>query len=302
MTSQLSLTLIGKKISNEALEALQLLAKQCAISLNNSTTLSDGKKLGLEALSFDFESCDQAQKIKGACRLYSQKWHIDTVFQEQNKEPIKLACFDMDSTLIQAEVIDVLAAHAGVGEQVAEITEQAMQGKLDFKQSFTKRMSLLKGLDTKVIPEIIKDIPIMDGAARLFKNLAKHQIPSAILSGGFEIFANDLQQRFKIENVVANTLQADGGKLTGVAMPPIIDAERKRIALLNLCKNYGLRENQSMAVGDGANDLKMINTAGLGVAFKAKPIVQEKASAALNHNGLDALLFLMGFKEHQIDV
>ena len=301
MNSELSLTLIAKHISNEAISALQQSAKNIPIDLGNHTMLSDGGKLGIQAISFTFQSLGREETIRAICHKYSQEWQIDAIIQRHNQATIKLACFDMDSTLIQAEVIDMLAVQAGIGEQVAEITEQAMQGKLDFNQSFTKRMGLLKGLDANVIEQIIKEIPIMDGADRLFKNLYKHKVHTAILSGGFEVFANDLQKRFKIDTVVANTLEIENGKLTGNVVPPIINAEQKRDALLNLCQQYELNESQAMAVGDGANDLKMINKAGLGVAFKAKLIVQEQASIALNHNGLDALLFLMGFNEQQID-
>ncbi|MFP8968600.1 phosphoserine phosphatase SerB [Pokkaliibacter sp. CJK22405] len=204
----------------------------------------------------------------------------------------KLACFDMDSTLIQAEVIDELAKEAGIGEQVAAITEEAMQGKIDFRESFTRRMALLKGLDLEVLDAVYHRIRLMDGAEELFAGLSSRGVRTAILSGGFTYFANRLKQRLGIDEIHANVLDEANGILTGEVVEPIVDAAMKAQRLQEICERKGFELAATMAVGDGANDLKMLAVAGVGVAFRAKPLVRAQADYALQHCGLDALLAL----------
>ena len=300
MSLQLSLTLIGRNISHEALSTILKACQGMGLTLDQGKCLSDGQKLDSQAYLYALEGPSSIEQLNTNLADLSADLKIDAVFQYVREQQIKLACFDMDSTLIKAEVIDLLATHAGVGNQVASITERAMQGELDFNQSFTERMRLLKGLDAEVINEVAQTLPIMEGGERLFKNLDQHNIDSAILSGGFDYFARHLQQRFNIDSTLANTLEVNAGKLTGHAIAPIINAEQKRIELLRLAQEKNIDAAMTMAVGDGANDLAMLASAGLGVAYKAKPIVQSQAAAALNHNGLDALLFLLGYDDSQI--
>lgn len=209
----------------------------------------------------------------------------------------RLAVFDMDSTLIQAEVIDELAKAAGVGERVAAITERAMRGELDFRASFKERMALLKGLDVSVLDEIGASLRLTDGAQALFAGLKRLGYKTAILSGGFTYFARQVQARLGIDYVFANELQVEDGKCTGVAVEPIVDAERKALLLRELAAKEGLTLEQTIAVGDGANDLPMLALAGLGVAFRAKPLVKASAQHAISTLGLDGVLYMLGVEQ-----
>ncbi|WGL15658.1 phosphoserine phosphatase SerB [Microbulbifer bruguierae] len=213
----------------------------------------------------------------------------------------KLACFDMDSTLIQAEVIDELAKIAGVGDQVAEITLSAMRGELDFQQSFRKRMRLLKGFTEASLAEIAPRIPIMPGAQRLLLALRALGCKTAILSGGFTYFAHYLQDNhLAVDFVHANQLEFDGGALTGGVIDPIVDGARKALLLQEIASDLGLSLDQVIAVGDGANDLPMLSLGALGIAFHAKPKVRAEAPQAIDGFGLDAALYLFGLSDGQI--
>lgn len=207
---------------------------------------------------------------------------------------IKLAVFDMDSTLIQCEVIDELAKKAGVGDRVIEITERAMRGELDFNESFTERLGLLKGLDAGVAQEIAASLPFSDGAQELMLTLRARGVRTVILSGGFDVFAERVLSALKMDEYVANSLEIVDKKLTGRVIPPIVNADEKRSQLVAIAKRMAIDLSQTMAVGDGANDLKMLQTAGLGIAFKAKPVVRQQARYQLTHVGLDGALHLMG--------
>ena len=206
----------------------------------------------------------------------------------------------MDSTLIETEVIDELAKYAGVGTQVAEITEEAMQGNIDFNESFRRRMALLEGLDESVLQDIADNLPIMEGAERLIKNLKAYGFKTAILSGGFTYFGKFLQKKFGIDYVHANTLECANGKLTGNVIEPIINGDMKAKLLQDIAKQEGFSPAQTIAVGDGANDLPMLSAAGLGIAFRAKPLVRESAKQALSTHGLDSILYLLGFSDYDI--
>ncbi len=205
----------------------------------------------------------------------------------------RLAIFDMDSTLIKAEVIDLLADVAGVGKQVAEITEKAMQGKLEFDESFRHRLGMLKGLDESVLRDIAEKLPIMDGAERLMKILRTLGYKTAIVSGGFTYFAQYLQHKLGIDYIYANELEIVNGKVTGDVKGRIINGARKAELLKQLAFREDIELDQVVAVGDGANDLPMLAAAGLGIAFKAKPLVKENAWYAISTVGLDSILFLL---------
>lgn len=224
-----------------------------------------------------------------SCDAFSQRYQLDVLLWEDALVVPKLAVFDMDSTLIATEVIDELAMQAGIGEQVQSITEQAMRGELDFNQSFRQRMSLLKGLNVQVLEDILHNLPLMQGATELFAQLKEQGCYSAILSGGFTYFAEHLQRLLHIDEVHANRLDCKHDQLSGEVLEPIINAQAKAQILTELRQKLNLDPAQTMAVGDGANDLLMLAQAGLGVAFHAKPKVQQQAEFKLNYNGLDAL-------------
>jgi phosphoserine phosphatase len=227
---------------------------------------------------------------------------VDIAYQEDNiyRRNRRLMAFDMDSTLIQAEVIDELAKRAGVGKKVAEITERTMRGELDFKQSFTERLALLKGLPESTLGEIAATLVLSDGAERLISTVKKLGYKTAILSGGFMYFGRALQRRLGIDYVFANELEVENGVLTGRVCGDIVDGAKKASLLVSLAKHEGICLEQTIAVGDGANDLPMISIAGLGIAFHAKPIVKASAKQSLNILGLDGILYLMGFSEREV--
>jgi len=210
-----------------------------------------------------------------------------------------LVVFDMDSTLIDAEVIDELAKAAGVGEQVACITERAMRGELDFQASFRERMALLKGLPESTLEEIGKTLRLTEGAETLITQLRRLGYKTAILSGGFTYFAERLQKRLGIDYVYANSLPVKDGLVTGEVTLPIVDGQRKADLLRELAQREGISLEQTIAVGDGANDLPMLSIAGLGVAFRAKPLVKQSAKQSISNLGLDGILYLLGLRDRE---
>lgn len=225
---------------------------------------------------------------------------IDFSFQRDDmyRRMRRLICFDMDSTLIQTECIDELAARAGVGDKVKAITERAMRGEIDFKESFTERVALLKGLDVSVMQDIAEHMPITEGADRLMSVLKRCGYKIAILSGGFTFFGEQLRRRYGIDYVYANELEIDeNGKLTGRYVGDIVDGKRKAELLKLIAQVEQVNLAQTIAVGDGANDLPMISEAGLGIAFHAKPRVKATAQQSINNIGLDGVLYFLGFKD-----
>ncbi len=228
---------------------------------------------------------------------------FDISLQEDNmfRRTRRLICFDMDSTLIETEVIDELAEKAGVGKEVREITEAAMRGEIDFNESFKQRVALLKGLDVDCMLDIAKNLPITEGADRLMKILKRQGFKIAILSGGFSYFGNYLKERFGIDYVYANELEIENGKLTGRHLGEVVDGKRKAELLKLLAQFENLDIRQTIAVGDGANDIPMLNTAGLGIAFHAKPKVKENAQQSISTIGLDGVLYFIGFKDSYIE-
>lgn len=228
---------------------------------------------------------------------------MDISFQEDSmfRRMRRLICFDMDSTLIETEVIDELAERAGVGAKVRAITESAMRGEIDFSESFKERCALLKGLDVSVLQEVAENLPITEGVDRLMQVLKKVGFKIAILSGGFTYFGNFLKQKYGIDYVYANELEIVDGKLTGNYIGDIVDGKRKAelLRLISQVENVDIR--QTVAVGDGANDLPMISIAGLGIAFHAKPKVKENAQQSISTIGLDGILYFLGYKDSYIE-
>ncbi|WP_085725354.1 phosphoserine phosphatase SerB [Pseudomonas sp. R37(2017)] len=299
-------TLLTRKVTAGQLQAVSSITAKYGLNIDHIDRLSGRMPLDTPAdkgkgcieFSVRGEAADP-QALRAEFLSVAQELNVDIAFQEDSlfRRNRRLAVFDMDSTLIEAEVIDELAKAAGVGDKVSEITERAMAGELDFRASFKERLALLKGLDVKVLDSIGASLRLTEGAETLFAELKRLGYKTAILSGGFTYFAKQLQAKLGIDYVFANELEVVDGKVTGVAVEPIVDAQRKADLLKELAHKEGLRLEQTIAVGDGANDLPMLAIAGLGVAFRAKPLVKQSAKQAISTLGLDGVLYLLGFRD-----
>ena len=303
-------TLLGRKISAKALNGVAQSLAENDLNIEVVTRLSGRSPLE-EMVDQSPNSCvefwvrGQSKDQEAVRRRFLEiaaDQNVDIAIQEDNifRRNRRLVAFDMDSTLIRVEVIDELARLKGVGDECAAITEAAMRGEMDFNESLKRRLLLLKGLDEKALTQVAENLPLSDGAERLMQNLKRFGYKIAIISGGFTYFGKRLQERFGIDYLHANELEIKDGEVTGRVVGEIVNAGKKAEYLRAIADAEGIDLQQVIAVGDGANDLPMLNLAGLGIAFHAKPKVKEGAGQAISTFGLDSVLYLMGMRERDI--
>ena len=301
------LTMIGRSLSARQIEATTKIIAQQGLNIDSILRLSgrmsikEPQRNVRASIEFSLRGnpADRATMQKELMNM-SQEMAVDFSFQHDDmyRRMRRLICFDMDSTLIQTECIDELAKRAGVGDKVSEITARAMRGEIDFKESFKERVALLKGLDASVMKDIAEHMPITEGTDRLMSVLKTCGYKIAILSGGFTYFGEYLQKKFGVDYVYANELEIDeNGKLTGNYLGDIVDGHRKAELLKLIAQVEQVNLAQTIAVGDGVNDLPMISEAGLGIAFHAKPRVVANAQQSINTMGIDGILYFLGFKD-----
>lgn len=304
--TRIIVTLLARKITANHIAKVTGIVAKHGLNIDNISRLSG--RISLTSSSKQTKSCVEfslrgeptdPEAMKGEFLQAANSLGVDIAFYEENmfRRNRRLVVFDMDSTLIETEIIDELAQAAGVGKQVAEITEKAMNGEIDFTESFTKRVALLKGLDEKFLEQIAKKMPLSEGAEKLLSTLKKLGYKTAILSGGFNYFGRYLQKKLGIDYVYANQLEIVDGKVTGNVVGKVIDGARKKSLLKEIADREGISLEQVIAVGDGANDLPMLSIAGLGIAFRAKKLVKENAEHSISTLGLDGILYLIGFRD-----
>ncbi|MEH6582180.1 MAG: phosphoserine phosphatase SerB [Halioglobus sp.] len=303
------ITLLARKVTAKQIAQVTGVVSRYQLNIDSISRLSGRIPLGrMPALSkacVEFSvrgSLDDADVFRRDLMEVASELEVDLAFQEDSmyRRNRRLVAFDMDSTLIEAEVIDELAKAAGVGEEVVAITESAMRGELDFAESFRRRVSLLKGLDAAALEKIAGGLKITEGAEHLIATLKTMGYKTAILSGGFTYFAHHLQEKLGIDYVYANELDIVDNAVTGEVTGVIVDGARKAQLLRQLADEEGIDLQQVIAVGDGANDLPMLSIAGLGIAFRAKPLVKQSAEQSISTLGLDAILYLLGISDRHL--
>ena len=304
------ITLLGKVLTAKQIASVSRIISNQGLNIDNIVRLTG--RIPLERAENTRMSCVElsvrgtpknGQELHESFLQLSSELDFDISFQEESmyRRMRRLICFDMDSTLIQTEVIDELAERAGVGSKVKAITDSAMRGEIDFEESFRQRIKLLKGLDESVLIDVAKNLPLTDGIKRLMTVLKKVGFKTAILSGGFTYFGNHLKDLFGFDYMYANELEIKDGKLTGNHIGDIVDGKRKAELLKLIAQVEKIDIRQTVAVGDGANDLLMLGVAGLGIAFHAKPKVKQNARQSLSSVGIDGILYFLGYKDSMLD-
>ena len=303
-------TILGRKLTAKQIAGVSRIIAEQDMNIDDIKRLTgripldENERTPKASVEFSVRGTPKDKEKKKADFLkLATELQVDISFQEDSmyRRMRRLICFDMDSTLIETEVIDELAIRAGVGDEVKAITESAMRGEIDFTESFRRRCALLKGLDVSVMQEIAENLPITEGADRLMRVLKKVGFKIAILSGGFTYFGNYLKQKFGIDYVYANELEVIDGKLTGRYLGEVVDGKRKAELLRLIAQVENVDIRQTVAVGDGANDLPMISIAGLGIAFHAKPKVKATAEQSISTIGLDGILYFLGYKDSYLN-
>lgn len=304
-------TILGRAISANHLFQVSTVVAEHGLNVDRIERLSG--RLSLAVHTSTSNACVELRASGSAISESSMRatflalahdLQIEIAFQRESifRRNRRLFAFDMDSTLIQGEVIDELARMAGVGDRVAAITESAMRGEIEFQESFRRRVALLRGLSEQRVHELLGTIPLVEGAEQLIGTLKMLGYKTAILSGGFTFFARHLQQRLGIDYVFANELDIVDGEVTGNVRTEIVDGARKAELLREIARKENISLEQVVAVGDGANDLPMLGIAGMGIAFRAKPIVRQTAGHAVSFLGLDSLLYLIGVRERDLNL
>ena len=304
------ITLLGRILTAKQIASVSRIIANQNLNIDNMIRLTG--RIPLDEEERAAKSCVELsvrgtpidrQQMQQRFMELSSELNFDISFQEESmfRRMRRLICFDMDSTLIQTEVIDELAERAGVGEKVKTITESAMQGDIDFEDSFKQRIKLLKGLDASVLKEVAENLPITEGVGRLMKGLQKVGFKTAILSGGFTYFGDYLKDKYGFDYMYANELEIVDGKLTGNYLGDIVTGKRKAELLRLIAQVEKIDIRQTVAVGDGANDLPMLGIAGLGIAFHAKPKVIQNARQSLSSVGIDGILYFLGYKDSMLD-
>ena len=302
------ITLLARKITSDQLARVTAVISKHGLNIDSINRLSGRIPLGeppaLSKACVEFSargSIRDSAVFRRELLEVAGVLEVDLAFQQDNmyRRTRRLVAFDMDSTLIEAEVIDELAKLAGVGEQVSAITERAMRGEIDFSESFRARVALLEGLEESALDRVASELKITEGAEHLISTLRTLGYKTAILSGGFTYFAKHLQARLGMDYVYANELDIAQGVVTGKIQGEIVDGARKAQLLQQLADDLGIDLQQVIAVGDGANDLPMLSIAGLGIAFRAKPLVKKSAEQSISTLGLDAILYLLGISDKQ---
>ena len=301
-------TLLVRKVKAEHISAVTSLVTQYGLNIDKITRLSG--RVPLEKETEQSKACvefslrgdlDDAQVVRRSLLELATTLNIDIAYQEDDmfRRNRRLVVFDMDSTLIEAEVIDELAKVAGVGDQVSAITESAMRGEIDFNESFERRVALLKGLDEAALAVVAGQLKMTEGAETLMVTLKRLGYKTAILSGGFKYFGNKLREKLGFDYVYANELDIVDGVVTGKVTGQIVDGNRKAELLKDIARRENIALEQVIAVGDGANDLPMLSIAGLGIAFRAKPLVKASARQSISNLGLDSILYLLGITDRE---
>jgi phosphoserine phosphatase len=299
-------TLLSRRVTAEHIAKVSAVTVKHQLNIDKITRLSG--RVPLDRMENSIRSCvelslrgvpNQLDKFRSSLLEMSSEMEVDIAYQEDNifRRNRRVVVFDMDSTLIDSEVIDELAKETEAGDKVSKITAAAMRGEIDFKESFGQRLRFLEGLDESILEKVFHRLNLTEGAEDLMSTLKLLGYKTAILSGGFDYFASRIQKKLGIDYVYANKLEILDGKVTGNISGTIVDGERKAILLREIADGENVSLEQVIAVGDGANDLPMLSIAGLGIAFRAKPLVKATAKQSISKVGLDGILYLMGISD-----